>query len=173
MVFVLSTDGVDRSLEPATFVDMVGDALVKQAAGKVERPQRPHFPVGASPDGRQPIGTGIAMPAYVHYAEHYATKLMGVHEENAERGLPTINARVTLAEHPNAFMAGTTIANARRGASCRERRVRDPRRRGGRDGLPAVGRGGRRHRGPAVVRATHGSTPRPSASCLVNATSAF
>ena len=119
MVLVLSAEAVDRCLDLAGLVDVVDDALVKQAAGEVERPDRPHFPVGAGLDGEEPVGTGIAMPAYVHGADHYATKLVGVHEGNAERGLPTINAQIALTEAetglPKAFMAGTAITNARTG----------------------------------------------------------
>jgi len=119
MVLVLSAEAVDRHLDLTELVDVVDDALVKQAAGEVERPHRPHFPVGAGLDGDEPLGTGIAMPAYVHGADHYATKLVGVHEGNAERGLPTINAQVVLTEAgtelPKALMAGTAITNARTG----------------------------------------------------------
>ena len=119
MVLVLSAEAVDRCLDLAGLVDVVDDALVKQAAGEVERPDRPHFPVGAGLGGEEPVGTGIAMPAYVHGADHYATKLVGVHEGNAERGLPTINAQIALTEAetglPKAFMAGTAITNARTG----------------------------------------------------------
>ncbi|WP_066417117.1 ornithine cyclodeaminase family protein [Halorubrum aethiopicum] len=119
MVLVLSAEEVERSLDLAELVDVVDDALVKQAAGEVERPHRPHFPVGAGLDGDEPAGTGIAMPAYVHGADHYATKLVGVHEGNAERGLPTINAQIALTDArtglPKAFMAGTTVTNARTG----------------------------------------------------------
>ncbi|OYR52705.1 ornithine cyclodeaminase family protein [Halorubrum sp. Ea8] len=119
MVLALSAEAVDRRLDLASLVDVVDDALVKQAAGEVERPHRPHFPVGAGLDGDDPLGTGIAMPAYVHGADHYATKLVGVHEGNAERGLPTINAQIVLTEArtglPKAFIAGTAITNARTG----------------------------------------------------------
>ena len=119
MVLVLSTEEVNKSLDLATLVDVVDDALSKQAAGEVERPRRPHFTVGAGLDGDEPTGTGISMPAYVYGADHYATKLVGVHNENAKRNLPTINAQVVLTEArtglPRAFMAGTTITNARTG----------------------------------------------------------
>ncbi|OYR83046.1 ornithine cyclodeaminase, partial [Halorubrum sp. E3] len=119
MVLVLSAEAVDRALDLAGLVDVGDDALIKQAAGEGERPHRPHFPVGAGLDGDDSLGTGIAMPAYVHGADHYATKLVGVHEENATRDLPTINAQIVLTEArtglPKAFMAGTTITNARTG----------------------------------------------------------
>jgi len=119
MVLVLSEEEVRECLDLADLVDVVGDALEKQAAGDVERPDRPHFPVGAGLDGDEPTGTGIAMPAYVHGDEQYATKLVGVHEGNAERDLPTIHAQVVLTEArtgvPEAFMGGTTITNARTG----------------------------------------------------------
>ena len=119
MVLVLSEADVERQLELASLVDVVAETLVRQAAGAVERPERPHFPVGAGLDGDEPTGTGIAMPAYVHGADHYATKLVGVHEENAARGLPTINAQIVLTDArtgvPEALLAGTTVTNARTG----------------------------------------------------------
>lgn len=119
MVLVLSEAAVERTLDLAALVDVVGDALVAQAAGDVERPDRPHFPVGEGLDDGSPTGTGIAMPAYVHGAEQYATKLVGVHEGNAARDLPTINAQIVLTDArtgvPDAFMGGTTITNARTG----------------------------------------------------------
>jgi len=119
MVLVLSERDVRDSLDLAGLVDVVGEALVKQAAGEVERPERPHYPVGAGLDGTEPLGTGIAMPAYIHGDDQYATKLVGVHEGNAERGLPTIHAQVVLTNArtgvPEAFMGGTTLTNARTG----------------------------------------------------------
>ena len=119
MVRVLSEAVVERHLNLAALVDVVGEALVRQAAGEVERPERPHFPVGAGLDGPEPAGTAITMPAYVHGADRYATKLVGVHEGNIERGLPTINAQIALTDArtglPEALVAGTTITNARTG----------------------------------------------------------
>ena len=119
MVLVLNAADVDRHLELAPLVDVVAEALIRQAAGEVERPERPHFPVGTGLDGDEPMGTGIAMPAYVHGADHYATKLVGVHEGNADRGLPTINAQIVLTDArtgvPEALLAGTTVTNARTG----------------------------------------------------------
>jgi len=119
MVLVLSEADVERQLELAPLVDVVAETLVRQAAGEVERPERPHFPVGVGLDGDEPTGTGIAMPAYVHGTDHYATKLVGVHEGNTERGLPTINAQIVLTDArtgvPEALVAGTTVTNARTG----------------------------------------------------------
>ena len=119
MVLVLSEAAVERHLDLAGLVDVVADALGRQAAGDVERPHRPHFPVGAGLDCDDGLGTGIAMPAYVHGADHYATKLVGVHEGNPERGLSTINAQIVLTAArtglPVAFMGGTTVTNARTG----------------------------------------------------------
>ncbi|ESS04548.1 MAG: putative ornithine cyclodeaminase [uncultured archaeon A07HR67] len=119
MVLVLSDDNVRDVLELAELVDVVEETLIKQAAGEVERPERPHFPVGTGLDGDEPAGTGLAMPAHIHGDEQYATKLVGVHEGNAERGLPTIHAQVVLTDArtgvPEAFLAGRTITNARTG----------------------------------------------------------
>ncbi|MFC7057329.1 ornithine cyclodeaminase family protein [Halovenus salina] len=117
MVLILTEEDVRTTLDLGSLVDVVGDALVKQANGEVERPERPHFEVGAGIDTEP--GTGIAMPAYIHGDEQYATKLVGVHEANADRGLPTIHAQIVLTSArtgvPVAFMGGTTITNARTG----------------------------------------------------------
>jgi alanine dehydrogenase len=119
MVLVLSEAAVGDVLDLESLVPAVGEALVRQAHGEVERPDRPHYPVGAGLDGEDPLGTGIAMPAYIHGDEQYATKLVGVHEGNAERGLPTVHAQVVLTDArtgvPEAFLAGTTLTNARTG----------------------------------------------------------
>ncbi|WP_049972130.1 ornithine cyclodeaminase family protein [Haladaptatus cibarius] len=118
MVRILSDSDVGSVLDVESLLPIVRDAFIKQGRGEVERPERPHFPVGAGlADG--PLGTGLVMPAYIHGAAHYATKLVGVHEKNAERGLPTVNAQIALTDAetgtPSAFLAGTKITNARTG----------------------------------------------------------
>ncbi|WP_435157143.1 ornithine cyclodeaminase family protein [Haladaptatus sp. DFWS20] len=118
MVRILSDAAVASVLDIESLLPIVRNAFVKQGRGEVERPERPHFPVGTGlADGA--LGTGLVMPAYIHGATYYATKLVGVHEGNAERGLPTINAQIALTEAetglPAAFLAGTRITNARTG----------------------------------------------------------
>ncbi|MDB2293828.1 ornithine cyclodeaminase family protein [Halorubrum ezzemoulense] len=119
MVLVLSEEEVRIHLDLPSLVDAVGDALGKQAAEAVERPDRPHFPVGTGLNEDEPTGTAITMPAYIHGEEQYATKLVGVHEGNADRGYPTIHAQIALTDartgRPEAYMAGTAITNARTG----------------------------------------------------------
>jgi alanine dehydrogenase len=106
---ILSDSEVAACLALPDLLPVVADALRKGAAGEVERPARPHFPVGD--DG----GTALVMPAYVHGAAHYATKLVSVHEDNAPR--PTVQAQVALTDAatgaPVAFMGGRTLTNAR------------------------------------------------------------
>ncbi|WP_423746230.1 ornithine cyclodeaminase family protein (plasmid) [Haladaptatus sp. SPP-AMP-3] len=119
MVRILSDADVASVLEIESLLPVVRDAFVKQGRGDVERPDRPHFPVGAGLAGDAPLGTGLVMPAYIHGAAHYATKLVGVHGGNADRGLPTVNAQIALTDaetgRPAAFVAGTRITNARTG----------------------------------------------------------
>lgn len=122
MVRVLSDADVAAVLDVDEVLAVVGEAFRRQGAGAVERPDRPHFPVGAGLDPEAPdesAGTALAMPAYVHGRDYYATKLAAVHEGNAERGLPTVNAQIVLAEAstglPAAYAAGTRITNARTG----------------------------------------------------------
>lgn len=126
MVRVLSDADVARVLDLETMLDTVEDALVAQHRGTVERPDRPHFPVGRGlADGTatdamdDPLGTGLVMPAYLHGANYYATKVVGVFEGNTERGIPTVNAAVTLTDArtgvPKGHLAGTRLTNARTG----------------------------------------------------------
>jgi alanine dehydrogenase len=122
MVRVLSDDDVAAVLDLENLLPVVATAFRKQGAGEVERPERPHFPVGEglAPEAPDvPMGTGLVMPAYVHGDDHYATKLVAVHEGNAERGLPTVNAQIALTQAgtgvPAAYLAGTRITNARTG----------------------------------------------------------
>ncbi len=137
---VLSDDDVAAVLDLTELLDVVADGLRAQGRGTVERPDRPHFPVGkgvsdANGDpAPEPLGTGLVMPAYVHGAAHYATKVVGVHGGNAERGLPTVNASITLTAAdtglPAATMAGSRITNARTGCigglAARELAAADP-----------------------------------------------
>jgi alanine dehydrogenase len=117
MLRVCPDDAVASVLDLAELLPVVADAFRKQAAGAVERPDRPHFPVGTGLD--VPEGTALTMPAYLHRAAHYATKLVAVHDANADRGLPTVNAQIALTRaddgQPAAFLAGTRITNARTG----------------------------------------------------------
>ncbi|WP_266080237.1 ornithine cyclodeaminase family protein [Haladaptatus caseinilyticus] len=118
MIRILSDTDVASILDIDTLLPVVRDAFVKQGRGEVERPSRPHFPVGIGLTD-EPLGTGLVMPAYIHGASHYATKLVGVHEKNAERGLPTVNAQIVLTQAetglPSAVLAGANITSARTG----------------------------------------------------------
>lgn len=116
---ILSDEDVASVLDLETLLPVVEGAFVKQGRGEVERPDRPHFPVGTGLQGPDPLGTGLVMPAYVHGSAYYATKLVGVHEGNEETGLPTVNAQVALTDAetglPVAFLSGTLLTNARTG----------------------------------------------------------
>lgn len=122
MVRVLSDDDVASVLSLPELLPVVAEAFEDQRAGAVERPERPHFPVGTGlGDGASEgaLGTGLTMPAYVHGAATYATKLASVHEGNADRGLPTVNAQIALTDAetgvPVAYLAGRRVTNARTG----------------------------------------------------------
>lgn len=121
MVRILSEREIADLLELSALLPVIEEAFVKQGRGEVERPERPHFPVGAGlgDDPDEPLGTGLTMPAYVHGAECYATKLASVHPANPEEGLSTVNAQVALTDAgtglPRAYMAGTELTNARTG----------------------------------------------------------
>lgn len=119
MLRLLSDDDVAIVLNLESLLSVVEDAFVKQGRGAVERPDRPHYSVGTGLDGDDPLGTALTMPAYVHGAQYFATKLASVHEGNVDRGLPTVNATIALMDAatglPAAYMAGTRVTNARTG----------------------------------------------------------
>ncbi|MFP8955382.1 ornithine cyclodeaminase family protein [Natrialbaceae archaeon A-CW3] len=121
MVRVLSADDVSALLDLEAVLPVVEDAFSAQYAGTVERPERPHYPIGIgrgeSPE--TPQGTGLCMPAYVHGSPYAATKLATVFEGNPERGLPTVSAQIALVDadtgEPVAYLDGTTVTSARTG----------------------------------------------------------
>lgn len=119
MVLVLSDEEIADRVDLESLATVVEHALVKQSRGEVERPERPHYPIGVDLDGPDPVGTGLVMPAYIHGEPYFATKLVGVHDDNPERGLPTIHAQIVLADartgQPLSFMNGRRITNARTG----------------------------------------------------------
>jgi alanine dehydrogenase len=122
MVRVLDDDAVAALLDLKALLPVVAAAFRAQRDGAVERPERPHFPIGTGLDAEHPeraAGTALAMPAYVHGDETYATKVASVHEDNPDRGLPTVHAQVLLADAatgvPAALLAGDRVTNARTG----------------------------------------------------------
>lgn len=118
-MLVCSEDDVAAVLEYGPLLEVVADAFRAQAAGRVERPPRPHFPVGRGRDGDEPLGTGLAMSAYVHGARYYATKLASVFPGNDARGLPTVQAQLALSDAetgaPVAYVGASRLTDARTG----------------------------------------------------------
>ena len=125
-VRVLSGGDVAACLDLETLLSAVADALRAQGRGEVERPDRPHFPIGEgavppeSSDPRpDPSGTGLVMPAYVHGSPYFTTKTASVVGDNPSRGLSTVNAAIALTDSrtglPVAYLAGNRITNARTG----------------------------------------------------------
>ncbi|WP_137290001.1 ornithine cyclodeaminase family protein [Natronorubrum halophilum] len=122
MVRVLADEDIASVLDLETLLPVVAEAFDKQRSGAVERPERPHYPIGAGTDPdapEEPTGTGLCMPAYIHGASYAATKLVAVCEDNPERGLPTVTAQITLTDaetgQPVGYLAGDRITNARTG----------------------------------------------------------
>lgn len=122
MIRVLSEPAVESLVDLGALLDVIEDGFLAQGADAVERPERPHYPIGtglAADDSAAPTGTGLVMPAYIHGADYAVVKLVGVHGDNSSRGLPTVQAHVVVTEAATgraaAFMAGTTLTNARTG----------------------------------------------------------
>ena len=122
MVRILADTDISELLSLGELLPVIEAAFVKKGDGAVERPDRPHFPVGKGLDPDRPeesLGTALTMPAYIHGAAFVATKLVGVHAGNAARGLPTVNATLVLTDAstglPTALMAANRLTNARTG----------------------------------------------------------
>jgi len=117
---VLTGGDVLSLIDLGTLLPELEAAFVRDYRGEVERPDRPHFPVGARLDGHEePAGTGLTMSAYIHGAPYLATKLATVHPENPDRGLPTVRSQLALSDaetgEPLAFMNAAGVTNARTG----------------------------------------------------------
>ncbi|ELY53728.1 ornithine cyclodeaminase family protein [Natronococcus jeotgali] len=122
MVRVLSDADVASVLELEALLPVLAEAFEKQYAGEVERPERPHYPIGTGidPDApTEPTGTGLCMPAYVHGEPYVATKLATVCPDNPDRGLPTVTAQLAIVDaetgQPRSYVAGNRITSARTG----------------------------------------------------------
>jgi alanine dehydrogenase len=127
---VLTDADVAGVLSLQELLPVVETAFVKQGRGEVERPPRPHFPIGEA----EGSGTALVMPAAIHGAETFTTKVATVHESNPERGLPTVRAQVHVTDaatgETRATMDGSRITNARTGCigglSARELAAKTP-----------------------------------------------
>ncbi|WP_372912366.1 ornithine cyclodeaminase family protein [Salinigranum sp.] len=112
---ILSDDDLARVLSLADLLPVVEEAFVKQGRGAVERPPRPHFPVGEG----DTAGTALVMPAAIHSAATFTTKVATVHPSNPDRGLPTVRAQVHVTDaatgETRATMDGDRLTNARTG----------------------------------------------------------
>lgn len=122
MVRILDSSDVRELVDLTELLATIAWAFERQGQGAVERPNRPHFPVGVGLDPEDPslpAGTGLVMPASIHGSEHFVTKLVSVHEANTERDLPTVNAQVAVNDartgEPLAYMDGTYVTAARTG----------------------------------------------------------
>lgn len=119
MALALSGTDVESLIDLSDIADAVEEAQIKQDQGLVERPDRPHYPVGTGIRDDGPLGTGLVMPAYIHGSDYFATKLASIHEENPQNGLPTLHAQLVLADArtgvPVSFMNANHITNARTG----------------------------------------------------------
>jgi len=115
---LLSSGDVADLLSLDALLSVVEEAFVRQGRGEVERPPRPHHPIGRGLDGDEPLATGLTMPAYVHGSPYAVTKLATVLHDPPP-GSPTVRAQVVVADartgEPVALLAGERVTDARTG----------------------------------------------------------
>lgn len=120
MLRILTDDDVTAVLDLEALIDAVEAGLISQTRGAVERPERPHYPIGAAGPDQPAAGTGLVMPAYIHGATYAVTKLVALHEDNPDRGLATIHAQLVASRAdtgvPAALFDATLLTGARTGA---------------------------------------------------------
>lgn len=119
MVTILTDEEVKSLIHLPDIADVVEQAQIKQDEGAVERPERPHYPIGKGLQGTNSLGTGLVMPAYIHGTDYFATKLVSVYQDNPEQGLPSLHSQLVLSDArtgaPASFMSANSITNARTG----------------------------------------------------------
>lgn len=122
MVRIFSRSDVAALLDLEDMLAVVATAFEQQYRGAVERPDRPHYPIGTGLDTdtpAEPAGTGLCMPAYIHGSPYAATKLATVCPGNADHDRPTVNAQISLVDaetgQPVAYLEATQITNVRTG----------------------------------------------------------
>lgn len=119
MLRVLTDDDIAEVLDIGELLDVVEGGLIAQYQGTIERPQRPHLPLGVGLENDHPLGTGLVMPAYVHGSQYFVTKLVGLFEGNRKRGLPTIQGSILIIDARTGqalgLFDGTRITDARTG----------------------------------------------------------
>jgi alanine dehydrogenase len=115
---LLASSDVADLLSLEALLPVVEEAFVRQGRGEVERPPRPHHPIGRGLDGDEPLATGLTMPAYVHGSPYAVTKLATVLHDPPP-GEPTVRAQVLVADartgEPVALLAGERVTDARTG----------------------------------------------------------
>ena len=112
---VLTDADVEDVLSLPDLLPVIERAFVKQGRGEVERPPRPHFPISEG----DTEGPALVMPAAIHGAATFTTKVATVHESNPEKGLPTVRAQMHVTDaatgETRGTMDGSRLTNARTG----------------------------------------------------------
>jgi ornithine cyclodeaminase/alanine dehydrogenase-like protein (mu-crystallin family) len=114
MMRLLTRSDVQRSISMREAVEAVKRAFVELSTGRADVPLRIALP--------QPKHDGVTlfMPGYLGDSESLAVKVVSVHDRNAERGLPLVNALVIVIDPATgqavAAMEGGYLTALRTGA---------------------------------------------------------
>ena len=111
----LSAEDVRRALPMPAAIEAMRDAFRQLSSGQVTLPTRQRL------DAPGEHGVALVMPCHSTTQKLFCVKLVTVFEENARRGLPAIQALVTLTDATTgetlAVMDGTSLTAIRTGAA--------------------------------------------------------
>ncbi len=111
---ILSRADVQRALTMKHAIAIVRDAFAQLSAGQATVPLRVPVPI------QKHDGVTLFMPAHLHTSDALAVKIVSVHNNNPQRGLPLIHAVVAVIDaatgQPLALMEGGYLTALRTGA---------------------------------------------------------
>src|SRR5262245_53571499 len=115
MMRLLTRSDVRRSISMREAVEVVKSAFIELSTGRADVPMR----IALSQPKRD--GVTLVMPGYLSDSESIAVKVVSVHNRNADRNLPLINAIVIVIDPATgqaiASMEGGYLTALRTGAA--------------------------------------------------------
>ncbi|MEM8890536.1 MAG: ornithine cyclodeaminase [Bacteroidota bacterium] len=109
-----SAEDLSEKISMQKAIELMADTFRQISSGKAEVPVRAHI---FMPEEK---GQSLFMPAYLAGSKQFGVKVVGIHDENPQKGLPYIHAVVLVMDaadgKPLALVDGTYLTALRTGA---------------------------------------------------------